>query len=373
MYQFTTTNVINSAKDSNTAIDKYAGANGVFNVARVGSFKKDNVVSIYKKAYNAATLEVARVQIPSVTAGKVYRLTVDVRLINSANSEYASTYIYFKKPVVVEVLGKSTAALTAAALVAEIKGLKDRYGVSYITAAVVNTDYVQVTCTESAQRIKSMIVEEETASTSTLILPQYTDLSGTTFSVTTAGVQGFGDDEWMVRNIVLPTAENVRYYGINKDGRPIIGGNYSQYTLRYSIEKTWNDGIVAGGTSVTTHVFYVLESLIPSFEAAIIAAGLSITALNASQAFTLGATGDTTASVSIDISAIVPFILSASEITATSSVVGKATIGAITVNAPTGTPAVQTASIALTKVAAGATTISVTIDGVTKTKAVTIG
>lgn len=275
MYQFTTTNVINSAKDSNPAIAKYTGANEVFNVARVGSFKKDNVVSIYKKAYNAATLEVAKIQIPPVTAGKVYRLTIDVRLINSTNSEYASTYDYFKKPVVIEVLGKSTAALTAAALVAEIKKLKGRYGVSYVTAEVINTDYIQVTCTESAQRIKSMIIEEEATGTSAF--PQYIDLSGTTFSVTTAGVQGFGDDEWMVKNIVLPTAENTRYYGVNKDGRPIIGGNYTQYTLRYSIEKTWNDGIVAGGNSITTHVFYVLASLILTFEDAITDADLTIT------------------------------------------------------------------------------------------------
>lgn len=373
MLQFTTTNVINSAKDSNTAIDKYAGANGVFNVARVGSFKKDNVVSIYKTAYNASTPEVAKVRIPTADTTKVYRLTVDVRLINATNSEYASAYLYFKKPVVVEVLGKASAALTAAALVKEINGLKDRYGVSYVKAEVINTDYVQVTCTESHQRIKSMIVEEETASTSTLILPEYKDVSAGTFSVTTAGVQGFGDDEWMQRAIVLPTAENVRYYGINKDGRPIIGGNYSQYTLRYSIVKDGNDGIVSGGTSVTTHVFYVLESLIPSFEAAIIAAGLSIIAMSASQAFTLTAVDDASAAVSIDITDLVPFILSSAEITATSSVVGKATIGAITVDAPTGTPATQTAHIVLTKVATGATTISVTIDGVTKTKAVTIG
>jgi len=349
MYQFTTTNVINSAKDSNTAIDKYAGANGVFNVARVGSFKKDNVVSVYKTAYNASTLEVAKVKIPSVTSlDKVYRLTVDVRLINSTNSEYASTYIYFKKPVVVEVLGKSTAAFTAAALVDEIKKLKDRYGVSYITAEVINnTDYIQVTCTESHQRIKSMIIEEETASTSTLILPQYTDLSGTTFSVTTTGVQGFGDDEWMVRNIVLPTAENVRYFGINKDGRPIIGGNYSQYTLRYSIEKTWNDGIVAGGTSVTTHVFYVLESLVPSFETALAAAGII-------NIITIG--GD------VDLIIIGDQTMDLSETSeATQTLLVKNATGAVTWSSgTTGVATVGASTGVVTRVAAGSTVITAT-------------
>ena len=91
------------------------------------------------------------------------------------------------------------------------------------------------------------------------------------------------------------------------------------------------------------------------------------------QAFTLAATGDTTATVTIDITGISPFLSSASEITAVSSVPANGTIGAITITAPTGTPLAQTAEIVITKVQAGATTISVTIDGVTKTKAITIG
>ena len=48
--------------------------------------------------------EVASLVIPATTsyANKVLRLTVDVRLFQQTNSEYASAYMYFKKPVVVD-------------------------------------------------------------------------------------------------------------------------------------------------------------------------------------------------------------------------------------------------------------------------------
>ena len=68
---------------------------------------------------------------------------------------------------------------------------------------------------------------------------------------------------------MLPTAENSRFYGISKEERPIIGGNYTQYTLRYSITKDGTDGIVGAGVSVTNHVFYVKTDLVTAFELAL--------------------------------------------------------------------------------------------------------
>lgn len=373
MYQFTTTTILNSALDSNGSTAKYAGTAAGLNVTRVGYFKTANIVSIYKKAYTVGVKEIAHITIPTITLGLVARLVIDVRLSQQTDSEYANTYLYFKKPVVVEVLSTGTDTTTATALVAQINGLKDRYGFSYVTAATAGAD-IHITATNNNQRIYSIQILKEAGSTgNSIIEPAYEDVSGTTFHVATAGKLGFGDDEYMVKSIMLPTYENSRYFGTNKEERPILGANYSQYTLRYQVTKTGNDGIESGGTSVTTHVFYVPSANVLGFEAAIFPTGKNIVALDSEQAFTLTATDDTTAAVFIDISGIVPFVTSASEITATSSVEAKATIGAITIITPTGDPLAQTARIVLTKVAAGATTISVIIDGVTKTKAVTIG
>lgn len=269
MYQFTTTTIINSNLDSNGSTAKYSGAAAAFTVTRVGKFIKANILSVYKRPYSAGVKEVAKVTIPTITAGLVARLTVDVRLSEQTNSEYANAYLYFKKPVTVEVIATGTAATDATALVAQLNSLKDRFGFAYITAAVVNTADVQVTATDFNQRIYSMIIEKEKASTNSLIQPEYDNVSSTTFSVTTAGKIGFGDDDWMVRRIMLPTAENVRYFGTNKEERPVIGGNYTEYVLKYSVAKDHEDGIVGGGTSITTHVFYVLSSLQAAFETAL--------------------------------------------------------------------------------------------------------
>lgn len=274
MYQFTTTNIINSSLDSNGTTAKYAGTTTYLNVTRVGKFLKDNILSITKRAYYAGVKEVAKVQIPTIATGLVARLTVDVRLSQETHSEYANIALAFKKPVTVEVIATGTAATDAAALVAQLNGLKDRFGSSYLVAAVVTTDYVQVTATETSQKIYSMVVEKEKASTNSIIMPEYENVSGSTFSVTTIGKQGFGDDNWMARKIMLPTAENVRYFGISKDERPVIGGNYNQYTLKYKVAKD-DDGIVSGGYSITTHVFYVLGSLVAAFEAEIVKVGVS--------------------------------------------------------------------------------------------------
>lgn len=266
MYQFTTTTVINSNLDSNGTTAKYSGSAAAFNVTRVNSFKADNIVSVYKRAYAAGVKEVAYVTVPTVDAGKVIRLNMNIKLAQSTNSEYASIYLDFQKPVVVEVLATGTAATDAAALVAQVKSLKNRFGMSYVTAAIVSGAQISLTATDNNQRFDSVKIEKEIASTNSIIQPEYEDVTSTSFIINTKGKIGFGDDEYMIRSIMVPTTENTRYFGTNKEERPIMGGNYSEYTIRYAIDKTGDDGIYAGAKSITTHVFYVKSNLVSAFE-----------------------------------------------------------------------------------------------------------
>lgn len=275
MYQFTTTTIINSALDSNGTSNKFSGANGVFKVARVGSFKKDNILYVAKNPYKAGVKEVAKVTVPTIAAGLVARVEIDVELSQQTGSDYASTYLNFHKPVYVEVLATGTAATDATALKDAINKLRDRFGFSYVTATT-NSAGLIITATNTYQRIKSIKIFKEAGYTNNSIIePKYEDVSAGTFDVTTAGVSGFGTDDWMTRNIMIQTTENTRYFGLNKDERPIIGGNYTQYTLEYSIEKDGSTGIVGGQKSITTHVFYVLSSLVSAFEAALAGAGIA--------------------------------------------------------------------------------------------------
>ena len=63
---------------------------------------------------------------------------------------------------------------------------------------------------------------------------------------------------------MLPTYENTRHFGIIKDERPILGGNYSQYTLKL-VTKAGEEGVFMGDKSVTTHVFWVKADQVALF------------------------------------------------------------------------------------------------------------
>lgn len=283
MFQFTTTTVINSqyAVDYNgnilvdnagNNVPKFQVLNGAFVVAKVGTFKKDKVKAVYKKAYTAGVKETATLKVPTATLGDVLRLTVVVELDGGTQSDYANYYTEFKQPVTVEVTATGTANTDAANLTAALNKIKTYFGRSIITATVT-TDTITLKAKENEQRFKSIKLEKIGAIPSTAVMPAITLLASGT--VTVAGKNGFGDDQWMVKSIRIPTYGNNRAFGINKEETPILGGNYSQYTLHYEVPSQQSFVYYGGLSSQTTHVFYVLSSLVSAFEAALTGAGIA--------------------------------------------------------------------------------------------------
>ena len=75
------------------------------------------------------------------------------------------------------------------------------------------------------------------------------------------GLEAFGDYNWILHNLRLPTLTNTYIWAVNKSEMPIVGGNYTQFIIRMCVDR---DGIAGGvvgqrATSVTTHVLYVLD------------------------------------------------------------------------------------------------------------------
>ncbi|MGV8961781.1 MAG: hypothetical protein ACOH2V_00100 [Candidatus Saccharimonadaceae bacterium] len=284
MYQFTTTNVINSQyaldyagnilTDANGVdIPKYKGSATQLVFAKIGTFKKAGIVSLSKRAFTAGVKEIAKVTVTTVPAGKVARLTVELKLSGATNSDYVNYTLDFSKPITVEVIASGTPATDATALVTQLNALKNRFGQNYFLASATGAE-ITLTAKESVQRFKAITLGQETDNLNSLTQVDYVTVASG--AVTTPGAMGFGDDAWMIRTVYVPTAENVRYFGISRDERPILGGQYSEYVLRYAIEKNGTDGILAGGKSITTHVFYVLATLVATFEAALANVGVSI-------------------------------------------------------------------------------------------------
>ena len=75
------------------------------------------------------------------------------------------------------------------------------------------------------------------------------------------GLEAFGDYNWIIHNLRLPTAANTGFWSPAKqaDELPIVGQVYTQFIITMCVERDGIAGTVVGdrATSVTTHVLYV--------------------------------------------------------------------------------------------------------------------
>lgn len=75
------------------------------------------------------------------------------------------------------------------------------------------------------------------------------------------GLEAFGDYNWIIHNLRLPTAANTGFWSPAKqaDELPIVGQVYTQFIVTLCVDRDGIAGQVVGNraTSVTTHVLYV--------------------------------------------------------------------------------------------------------------------
>jgi hypothetical protein len=298
MFQFTTTNVINSDKDLTTGKALYEVKNDTLVVKRVANFKKENIAAIYKAV--AVDPENAKVTIDltgvSATAGDVLRLSIYVGLSQaSQDSRYSNDMIYKGKPFSVDFVWQDTAANSAKKLVETIKKYSLLvYGEKLLTASNSGA-FITIEATNEYQRFKRVDLEkfEKTPdeypysgkytvikSLSNLASKTSDELKNGTTEGFFAGKEGFGTYSFLLHNLRLPTSARTRAFGINQDETPIVGAKYNQYTIHYCANRGVLGLNAVGDTvkSVTTHVFYVKSDLAVAFEALLAQVGSITTA-----------------------------------------------------------------------------------------------
>lgn len=297
MFQFTTTTVINSAKDyTNPSVDLFKGDSKYFDVKRVNRFKVKNIRSVYKQdpvaQSNAkATIDMAKVK-ETLTATKAtkgtFRVEIYVHLAQSNNNPlYSNTWVVKGRPWTFEFSATSTEEATA---------IVDKVIKMITKFKLFTMDTEQLKATKEGTKL--VLTAQDPYQIFSKVELQYFDPSiGTTtgcctprgeyapvenYGVTnvatiTPGNEGFGTFEWIMRNLRLPTAEQTRWNALYQDDRPMVGATYTQYTLEYCE----NRGILGGDAvgeetkSVTTHVFFVNQNVKTQFEAALTAAGIT--------------------------------------------------------------------------------------------------
>lgn len=293
MFQFTTTNVINSNKDYTTgkplwsaqdaALDKPAS----LNVKRVSKFLGPNVVSIYKAEANDPEMAKVTIDLSQIsgTDGESYRLSVYIGLTQaSQESRYANDLILKGKPFTVDFVWKTSAADVAKNLVKII----NKYAVMVYGEKLLNVSYsgayLTIEAVNEYQRFRKVNIEKfdkdayfgrgEYNAVRTLddLTKQASKdtLNGTTEGYF-VGKEGFGTYSYLLHNLRIPTAMRTRAFGVNLDENPIIGAKYNQYTIHYCADRGVLGTNAVGDTvkSVTTHVFYVNQSVASEFEEAL--------------------------------------------------------------------------------------------------------
>lgn len=293
MFQFTTTNVINSNKDYTTgkplwsaqeaALDKPAS----LNVKRVSKFLGPNVVSIYKAEANDPEMAKVTIDLSQIngTDGESYRLSVYIGLTQaSQESRYANDLILKGKPFTVDFVWKTSAADVAKNLVKII----NKYAIMVYGEKLLNVSYsgayLTIEAVNEYQRFRKVNIEkfdkdayfgrgEYNAVRTLEDLSEQDSSAALTGTVEGyfVGKEGFGTYSYLLHNLRIPTAMRTRAFGVNLDENPIIGAKYNQYTIHYCADRGVLGTNAVGDTvkSVTTHVFYVNQSVASEFEEAL--------------------------------------------------------------------------------------------------------
>lgn len=291
MFQFTTTNVINTNVDLTTGKELWSaqkanatkGTVASLNIKRVNNFKQPNVVHIFKSEYTAPKNAKATLDLSAVggKAGEAYRLSIYIRLSQSLQSSYYSNDMVFKgKPLSVEFNWQDSAQNTAKKLADIIKKYEIAVYEKPIVKVSANGNVLTIDATDQYQRFYTVEIEKYDAEayhgmgeyTPVLVAHEASHDEYNANATIVQGVEGFGTYEWLLHNLRLPTTMRTRIYAMNSDETPIPGAKYNEYIIHYCV----NRGILGTNAvgdlvkSMTTHVFYVNQAVSAEFEAALL-------------------------------------------------------------------------------------------------------
>lgn len=271
MFQYTNTIVLNSLKDVTTGLDKFVertiDGQPALDVRRVNLFKKPNVSKMYKRVASDPVIGNVSFKMVQQDAG-IYRIKLYMRLSGSQNSYYANDFVFKGKPLVYEFRITSNST-TGANVATEAKRVIDKiqtlYGDKWIKTRV-DDDVLTISGTDEYQLFTEAKLQKLNASANSALTNEvFEDIAEGTIVPCR---EGFGTYTHILKDLRLPTIESRRFEAVNQEELPIPGMKYNQYTIYYKVDRGLFGGAALGQqvTSVTTHVFYVLESISDTFE-----------------------------------------------------------------------------------------------------------
>lgn len=292
MFQYTSTNIINSAnqfevvkKGENTTVLVRMNYGPGFKVS-----DKDNIC-VYKAQYKDETPDKVTIDIASICndASGEYRLNIYMRSVGNADPTFANDFVFKGKPFYVEFKGNDPKKIVEVAK----KFMLAVYDQPQMKFSVESNKLV-IEGVNGYQRFFYVAIEEWSQDTndcckvdsgayevlSSTDSAEYEEQEDKTLKLTSEdghieivrGNEGQGTYEQIIKDLRLPTGDNFAYLNANALQMPAIGGKYTQFTVRLNKElEGYPGGIGINNpvSSITTHVFFVIDSVVEDFEAAI--------------------------------------------------------------------------------------------------------
>lgn len=309
MFNFTTQTVYNSIKQGT---NMWLATGTKKPSLRIGNtrFDADDILDICikyptKEVLAKVTFDMSKVALtadtdPSEATGRI-ALYLGLSM-NSQDAFYANDLVYKGKPLYVEFPIKK--GETAAALATKVKSIADKYllfmtdeklltvtakdgkitiegvnGYQQIKVAKLqkfDTEAKKIDCCTNAGEYVDVVVGVPvvwTTNKSGVILHntiQKLTFDGKTTSLESLesnevaiwpGLEAFGDYNWIIHNLRLPTLANANFWAPTKTEMPVPGGEYVQIIVTICKERDGISGEIVGARakSVTTHVLYVLR------------------------------------------------------------------------------------------------------------------
>ncbi len=306
MFNFTTQTVYNSIVATEGAKDRNLWVvTGKKPALRIGNtrFDADDVLDIQIKNPTpenlaSVTFDMSKVLLSNDSVDNEITARVALYLglsMNSQDSFYANDFVYKGKPLFVEFPVKK--GDTAAAVASKVKAIADKFllfmteekilnvtvnggnvtftgvnGYQIIKKAalqIYNPAAKQIDCCSDQGEYEDVVIGVPVVYTATNGVVSVTDkklnaageqedLADNEVAIA-PGIEAFGDYNWIIHNLRLPTLANTNFWAPTRTEMPAVGQVYTQFIVRILKERDGIMGEIVGarGTSVTTHVLYV--------------------------------------------------------------------------------------------------------------------
>lgn len=294
MFQFTTTNIINSHYEAGYLPSGVEGTDNLHSIwsmqeateergaslvlKRIGKFCVDNITHVYKVEATApkpAKVSFNLAQLSTVKEGDMLRLNIRVGLTQGSNSSFYANDDYHKNhPFFIDFVWKGAASDVAKNIEKVInKNELNVYGEKFMNVKASGTS-IEFEAVNEYQRfikadIERFVPNDAMKDFEVLAVAEVaTESNPTPTHEITLGNEGFGTYSWILHNLRIPTSARTDFMAVNHEENPIPGAKYNQYTIHYCVNRGTLGTNAVGDqvTSHTTHVLYIKDDLCKDFE-----------------------------------------------------------------------------------------------------------